>query len=61
IILNLNYYLQTNLRPLIILVLSFLITWLMNPTVNIRYVMLIVPFLLLLGIAVKQYKFFKED
>ncbi len=61
VFLNLNFYLKTNLRPLIILVLSFLITWLMNPTVNIRYVMLIVPFLLLLGIAVKHHKLWKED
>ncbi|WP_180159094.1 hypothetical protein [Acinetobacter sp. YH01026] len=61
VFLNLRFYLKTNLRPLIILVISFLITWLMNPTVNIRYVMLVVPFLILLGVAVKHRKLGKEN
>jgi hypothetical protein len=37
------------IKNVYILILSFILTWLMNPTINARYVMLIVPFLLILG------------
>ena len=49
-----NNSLKSSYGCLIIFTLSFLLTWLMNPTINTRYVMLMVPFLILLGIASKS-------
>lgn len=54
--LNIKYTYNTELKPIMILVLSFMLTWLMNPTVNTRYVMLVVPFLFILGVAFKYRK-----
>lgn len=44
---NINLYLKTPVRPLILVILAYLITWLMSPIVNARYVMLITPIVLL--------------
>jgi hypothetical protein len=46
-------YLKTAARPLVITILAFACTWLINPTVNARYVMLITPILVLLGLYVR--------
>ncbi|WGK93577.1 MULTISPECIES: hypothetical protein [Flavobacterium] len=40
---------KTIIKHVYIILISFTLTWLMNPTINARYVMLIVPFLLILG------------
>lgn len=54
--LNIKLTYNTELKPIMILILSFMLTWLMNPTVNTRYVMLVVPFLFILGVAFKYRK-----
>lgn len=41
-------------RPLAITILAYACTWLMNPTVNARYVMLITPILVLLGLYLRS-------
>ncbi len=43
-----DFSLNNDLSQIVIVIISFLLTWLMNPTVNARYIMLIVPILLLL-------------
>lgn len=40
---------KTEIKPVFIIIISFILTWLINPTINARYVMLIVPFFLILG------------
>ncbi len=42
------------IKPLTMVVLAYACTWLMNPTVNARYVMLITPILVLLGLYVRR-------
>lgn len=41
-------------RPLVLAVIAYLLAWLMNPTVNARYVMLITPVLVLFGLRVAR-------
>ena len=48
-----NIYSKTDAKPLVISILAYACTWLMNPTVNSRYVMLITPILVLLGLYVR--------
>lgn len=40
-------WLRTPAKPLVVAIVSYLLAWLMNPTVNARYVMLITPVLVL--------------
>jgi hypothetical protein len=40
---------KTIIKEVFIILISFVLIWLMNPTINARYVMLIVPFLIVLG------------
>lgn len=47
-------YSKSNARPLVIVILAYACTWLMNPTVNARYVMLVTPILVLLGLYVRS-------
>lgn len=51
-----RYWLQSPARPLVLVVVSYLLVWLMNPTVNARYVMLITPVLILFGLYVRNAK-----
>lgn len=46
----------TDLLPIISLIIAYTLTWLMNPTVSGRYVMLIIPFIILLLMIVEQNK-----
>jgi hypothetical protein len=48
-----GFWLNTPARPLVLVVVAFLLAWLMNPTVNARYVMLITPILVLFGLYVQ--------
>jgi hypothetical protein len=48
-------WLRTPARPLVLAVVAFLMAWLMNPTVNARYVMLITPVLVLFALYVCQH------
>lgn len=47
-------YSKSNVRPLVIVIFAYVCTWLMNPTVNARYVMLVTPILVLLGLYVRS-------
>lgn len=47
-------YSKSIARPLVIAILAYACTWLMNPTVNARYVMLVTPILVLLGLYVRS-------
>lgn len=49
-----GYWLSTPARPLVLVVVAFLLAWLMNPTVNARYVMLITPVLVLFALYVRK-------
>lgn len=49
-----DFYSKTVAKPLVISILAYACTWLMNPTVNARYVMLITPILVLLGLYVRS-------
>jgi hypothetical protein len=40
---------ETKAKNIFVVLISFILTWLINPTINARYVMLIVPFLVILG------------
>jgi hypothetical protein len=44
---NINKYLKSPLRPLLLVIIAYVLTWLMSPIVNARYVILITPVLLL--------------
>ncbi len=46
LIANLNRYIDSPLRPLILVVIAYALTWLMSPIVNARYVVLITPVML---------------
>jgi hypothetical protein len=50
-----NFWLNTDVRPLVFLIIAYLLTWLMNPTVNARYVMLITPVLVLFAIYARNH------
>ena len=56
LLVNFNYWLNTPVRPLVIVVVAFLMAWLMNPTVNARYVMLITPILVLFALYARKNK-----
>lgn len=51
-----RFWLRSPARPLVIVIVSYLLVWLMNPTVNARYVMLITPILILFGLFVRNAK-----
>lgn len=50
-----GYWLKTDVRPLVLVIVSYLLTWLMNPTVNARYVMLITPVLVLFALYARNH------
>jgi hypothetical protein len=50
LIIRFSYWLQTPARSLVLVVVAYLLTWLMNPTINARYVMLITPILVLFAL-----------
>ncbi|MFL1479416.1 hypothetical protein [Pseudomonas grimontii] len=49
-----KYWFNTPARPLVLAIFAFLIAWLMNPTINVRYVMLITPVLALFGMYARK-------
>lgn len=49
-----DIYEKTFVKPLVVTVLAYACTWLMNPTVNARYVMLITPILVLMGLYIRS-------
>ncbi|WP_347901358.1 hypothetical protein [Pseudomonas purpurea] len=51
---NYSYWLRSPAKPLVIAVFAFLLAWLMNPTVNVRYVMLITPVLVLFALYARK-------
>jgi len=51
---NWRVYKNTCCRDLVAFLAAFLCTWLMNPTVNARYVILASPIIVLLGLYVKK-------
>lgn len=44
---SIRFLLSTPLKPTLICIIAYLLAWLMNPTVNSRYVMLIAPVMIL--------------
>lgn len=48
-----RYWMKTDARYMILLIVSFFCGWLINPTINARYIMLIVPVILLLALYVR--------
>jgi hypothetical protein len=53
---NFRYWLDTPARPLVLSVVSYLLAWLMNPTINARYVMLITPVLILFALYARHLR-----
>ncbi|BCO13070.1 hypothetical protein RIMD111065_14260 [Aeromonas hydrophila] len=51
-----KYYMNTKIKYVIALIPSFFLIWFLNPTINSRYVMLIVPFLTLIGVFYFKYR-----
>lgn len=49
-----KYWMHTPARPLITCIVAYLLTWLMNPTINARYVMLITPVLILCSLYARR-------
>lgn len=49
-----DYLLTTSARPMLLALVAYLLTWLINPTVNARYVMLITPVLVLFALYVRR-------
>lgn len=47
-------YKKSSCRPLVVVILAYACTWLMNPTINARYVMLVTPILVLLGLYLRR-------
>jgi hypothetical protein len=43
-------------RPMVLVVVAYLLAWLMNPTINARYVMLITPVLVLFAMYVRRQR-----
>jgi hypothetical protein len=56
IVIHFNDWLKTPARPLVLVVVAYLLAWLMNPTINARYVMLITPVLVLFALYVRNFK-----
>ena len=50
-----NYWLTTPAKSLVLVVVSFFLVWLMNPTINARYTMLITPVLVLFGLYARRH------
>ncbi|UDM62778.1 hypothetical protein KIJ96_05930 [Pseudoalteromonas piscicida] len=44
---NFSWLMSSNVKPFILMVYSFFICWLINPTINARYLMLIFPIIIL--------------
>lgn len=49
-----RHWLDTPARALVLVVVAYLLAWLMNPTINARYVMLITPVLVLFALYAKR-------
>lgn len=52
--LNWRYFLRTPARVLMIAIMAYLMVWLMNPTINARYVSLIMPVILIILFYVRK-------
>lgn len=50
-----GYWMTTPARPLVLIITSYFLAWLMNPTVNARYVMLITPIVVLFALYARKY------
>lgn len=57
-----NCFMKTKVKYVMAIVLAFFLVWLLNPTINSRYVMLIIPFLTLIGLySLKFGKYIKHE
>lgn len=45
-----EYYMGTKVKHVMAIAPSFFLVWFFNPTINSRYIMLIIPFLILVGV-----------
>ena len=54
IIFNFHHWITTPVRPVVLVIVAYFLAWLMNPTINARYVMLIAPVLLLFSLYAKR-------
>lgn len=50
-----SYWMRTPARYLIFVIISYFLAWLMNPTVNARYVMLITPVIVLFALYARKH------
>ena len=50
-----GHWFKTRVKPVIAVVVAYLLAWLMNPTVNARYVMLITPVLVLFALYARRH------
>lgn len=48
-VVKIKFYIKTDARYLIVAILSFFLVWLMNPTINNRYFLLVAPLFIFLG------------
>ena len=53
-VIRFQYWMDSPAKSLVIATTAYLLTWLMNPTVNARYVMLITPVLVLFGLYARK-------
>ena len=51
---NFRYWLTTDAKPVVLIVVAYLLAWLMNPTINARYVMLITPVILIFALFARK-------
>jgi hypothetical protein len=58
IVTKFSWHLSTAARPLVLVVVAYLLAWLMNPTINARYVMLITPVLVLFALHARKQRVF---
>jgi len=50
-----SFWIRTPAKGLVIATIAYLLTWLMNPTINARYVMLITPILVLFALYARNH------
>lgn len=55
LVLYFRYWLGTPARPMVLVIVAYLMAWLMNPTINARYVMLITPVLVLFALYARRH------
>jgi hypothetical protein len=52
---NYNYYMREKIKYVLALIPAFFLVWFFNPTINSRYVMLIVPMLIIVGLYGRKF------